>query len=166
MSSFGMFQEFRQFFWITTIGRGFLKWWVSPTTMGFPTYKWSALGVWNGEYHHFSGTTLDLRKGAKWFLQGVNSAFNWHPLIRTYNIKGFIVDCYGSFPECTQEFPIKYTWNIRDDPSQEENCDGRSISLRSGLQCFGNNKMIIQPKLTPIKAQPPVTQKWRFLYNL
>ena len=30
------------------------KCWVSPTNkpMGFPTKKWSALGVWNGEYHH------------------------------------------------------------------------------------------------------------------
>ena len=30
---------------------GFLKWWVSPTTMGFPTTNWSFWGVKWG-YHH------------------------------------------------------------------------------------------------------------------
>ena len=38
------------------VHRGFLKWWVSPTTMGFLTKKRS---FWGGDwgYHHFRETT-------------------------------------------------------------------------------------------------------------
>ena len=33
-----------------TVYRGFLKWWVSPTSMGFPTKKYHVVVFWG--YHH------------------------------------------------------------------------------------------------------------------
>jgi len=42
--------------WGSTPYGGFLKWWVSPTTIGFPTKKWPFWGVKWG-YHYFRNPT-------------------------------------------------------------------------------------------------------------